>query len=64
MSPDRQLLGSGALCFMEAEALSPVGYSLHLDETVVPLNELLGETLVIEFAGRITCRHCSPRRGS
>jgi Protein of unknown function (DUF2797) len=58
MSTDSPILGTGALCFMEAQARYPVAYSLHLDATVIPLNELLGETLVIEFAGRISCRHC------
>jgi len=51
-------LGGGTLRFMRAEATTPVTYALHLDEAIIPLNELLGETLVIEFDGRIRCRHC------
>ena len=36
----------------------PVQYSLPLDEHLLPLNPLLGQSLQIEFAGAIRCTHC------
>ena len=36
----------------------PVEYSLPLDEHLLPLNPLLGQSLQIEFAGTIRCTHC------
>lgn len=61
MPPDSGMerLGSGILSFMQAAASVPVTYVLHLDETQIPLNELLGDPLVIEFGGEIRCRHCA-----
>lgn len=42
----------------QASKAVPVQYSLPLDEHLVPLNELLGQSLQIEFAGAIHCTNC------
>ncbi len=47
----------GVLPDQESQA-GPVQYSLPLDNCRVPLNELLGQSLQIEFAGAIHCTNC------
>jgi Protein of unknown function (DUF2797) len=53
-----RLLGTGALRALRSQAATPVEYALDLDTTQIPLNELLGQRLVIAFDGTISCRHC------
>lgn len=49
---------SGALRKMPAEPGPPVRYNLKVGETRVPLNELVGRSLQIDFEGEIRCIHC------
>ena len=46
---------TGRLRKMPAEANSPVSYSLLLGETRVPLNDLVGHSLRLDFEGVIRC---------
>jgi hypothetical protein len=48
----------GHLDKMLTELAAPVNYWLALDDTRVPLNALLGETLRIRHGGTIHCSHC------
>lgn len=52
------LLGQGALRKMSARLDTPVSYAARLDEQELPLNQLLGQRLSIEFLGAIHCNHC------
>lgn len=49
---------TGRLRKMPAEANSPVSYSLLLGETRVPLNDLVGHSLRLDFEGVIRCINC------
>jgi hypothetical protein len=49
---------TGRLRKMPAEADSPVNYSLLLGETRVPLNDLVGHSLRLDFEGVIRCINC------
>ena len=49
---------TGQLRKMPAEAHSPVSYSLLLGETRLPLNELLGKSIRLDFDGVIRCINC------
>lgn len=49
---------AGRLRKMPAEADSPVNYSLLLGETRVPLNDLVGYPLRLDFDGVIRCINC------
>ena len=49
---------TGRLRKMPAEPDSPVSYSLLLGETRVPLNNLVGHPLMLEFEGVIRCINC------
>ena len=49
---------SGRLRKMPVQAASPVAYSLLLGETRVPLNDLIGYTLKLDFDGVIRCINC------
>ena len=60
MAPDTaEVLGAGVLRSMQCASASPVDYALQLDDTVIPLNHLLGQHLRMRFDGRISCRHCA-----
>jgi len=49
---------TGRLRKMPVEAASPVSYSLLLGETRVPLNDLVGYSLRLDFDGVIRCINC------
>ncbi|MEA3413208.1 MAG: DUF2797 domain-containing protein [Pseudomonadota bacterium] len=49
---------SGNLDKMPVRHEDPVGYALPLGDEQVPLNELIGQTLVLEFGGVINCVNC------
>ncbi|MEX0605295.1 MAG: DUF2797 domain-containing protein [Marinobacter sp.] len=49
---------SGRLTKMPAEAGLPVSYNLKIGDTRLPLNELIGRPIQIEFEGMIRCIHC------
>lgn len=49
---------TGRLRKMPAEAGNPVAYELKVGDTAVPLNELIGRTLRLDFEGVIRCINC------
>ncbi|MEX2475734.1 DUF2797 domain-containing protein [Marinobacter sp.] len=49
---------SGRLRKMPVEAGKPVEYVIRLGDTRVPLNEMIGHSLQIDFDGVIRCIHC------
>ncbi|TGN39879.1 DUF2797 domain-containing protein [Marinobacter confluentis] len=49
---------TGRLRKMPAEAGSPVSYSLLLGDTRLPMNELLGQSVRLDFDGVIRCINC------
>lgn len=49
---------SGRLVKMPAEPHDPVGYTLKVGDTRLPLNDLLGRSVRIDFEGVIRCIHC------
>ncbi|WP_152206374.1 DUF2797 domain-containing protein [Marinobacter changyiensis] len=49
---------SGRLTKMPAEAGLPVIYNLKVGDTRLPLNELIGRPIQIDFEGTIRCIHC------
>lgn len=49
---------SGRLTKMPAEAGLPVIYNLKVGDTRLPLNELIGHPIQIDFEGTIRCIHC------
>ena len=52
---------SGVLRKMITEAKSPVAYSLRIGERHVPLNDLIGSTVSLHYAGEIRCINCGRR---
>lgn len=48
----------GNLSKMRAQFGAPIQYSLHLQETILVMNELIGSTLSLSFNGRINCVSC------
>lgn len=50
---------SGRLSKMQAEPGAPVSYSLKIGDTRVPLNDLVGRRVEIDFGGVIRCIHCN-----
>ena len=48
----------GALRKMKTRLETPVAYEMVLGESRVPLNELLGQSLQLQFLGTINCVHC------
>lgn len=49
---------TGRLRKMQAEAGDPVAYSLAVGDTRIPMNELIGRKVRLDFAGVIRCIHC------
>lgn len=49
---------SGRLAKMAVTAGEPVAYTLKVGDTRLPLNDLLGSHVRIDFNGRIRCIHC------
>lgn len=49
---------SGNLSKMRTEHGSPIQYFLRLEEEELPVNDLLGKKISIEFEGRINCSSC------
>ena len=48
----------GRLRKMPVEASAPVGYTLTVGDTKLPLQDFLGKTVQIDFDGVIRCIHC------
>jgi hypothetical protein len=55
---DWELLGQGHLDKMRTEHAQPVAYGLPLDDEIIQLNDLVGQTLRIAYTGQIHCCHC------
>lgn len=53
-----QPLASGPIRKMRSELGETVQYSLPIGDESIPMNELLGKHLNIEFLGKISCTHC------
>lgn len=53
-----QELARGAVQKMRIELGEPAQYHFRLGEQVVPVNELIGQGLQLEFLGEINCNHC------
>lgn len=53
-----QELARGAVQKMRIELGEPAQYQFRLGEQVVPVNELIGRGLQLEFLGEINCSHC------
>ncbi len=51
-------LTSGNLRKMRTEHAEPVQYQLPVGDTLIPMNEVLGAPIRIEFAGQINCVAC------
>ncbi|MFO8141798.1 MAG: DUF2797 domain-containing protein [Marinobacter sp.] len=49
---------TGRLRKMPAEAGDPVSYTLKVGDTAIPLNDLIGRKLRLDFGGVIRCIHC------
>lgn len=56
-----ETLASGPLRKMKTELTSPVQYRLPLGETEVPMNDLIGRRLRLDYEGMINCIHCGRR---
>ncbi|KEA62391.1 hypothetical protein ADIMK_3531 [Marinobacterium lacunae] len=53
------LLGTGALRKMEVALDSPVQYKLRLDDdSLVDMNQLIGQPIAMKYEGVINCLHC------
>ena len=48
----------GQLRKMDVEAQSPIAYFLSLDKKSYPLNQHIGESISLKWAGTITCIEC------
>lgn len=55
------VLGEGPLDKMRVEHATPVRYRLPLGEAELPLAPLIGQRLLLEFLGRISCCNCGRR---
>ena len=53
-----QTLAQGTLRKMLSRLENPVHYSVRLGDSVIPVNPLLGQKLVMRFNGQINCVHC------
>lgn len=51
-------LARGAAVKMRIELQEPARYGMRLGEEELPLNELLGQSLQLEYLGGINCIHC------
>jgi len=49
---------TGHLSKMSSELAQPVNYALKTDESETPLNKRIGQSIALEFSGRIHCTHC------
>nr|WP_314480462.1 DUF2797 domain-containing protein [uncultured Pseudomonas sp.] len=55
-------LARGSLSKMAVSLAAPVvQYSFRLDDTLVPVNPLIGKSLRLEYLGAIHCSHCGKR---
>ena len=52
---------SGHLAKMQTQLGPQVRYSLPVDDQLLPLNDLLGKAITLEYLGEIHCIHCGRR---
>ncbi|MEM0996995.1 MAG: DUF2797 domain-containing protein [Bacteroidota bacterium] len=52
---------SGNLSKMKAVQADPIQYTLHLGETTLPMNDLLGQKIRLNYEGRINCVVCGKK---
>ena len=55
------MLASGNILKMRSELADPVQYFLPLNETEVPMNELIGKSVSMKFTGQINCIACGKK---
>src|SRR5690625_4809408 len=53
-----ELFEAGRLQKMAAALNEPVSYGLRLDDQTLPLNDLMGRHIELNFTGAIFCHHC------
>ncbi len=53
-----QLSAAGCLQKMAVTLDEPVRYSLRLDDQAIPLNDLIGQPIELNYSGAIYCHHC------
>lgn len=53
-----QSLTKGPLEKMRVEHTKPVSYAMRLGDSEVPMNEFLGNSIVLKYLNKITCTHC------
>lgn len=53
-----QLRASGSLSMLAANVTTPVSYQLPIGDELVPLNELIGESIRLSYKGEINCIYC------
>ena len=51
-------LGDGLLRKMVTSPMDPVAYEMPLGDDRVPMNELVGQTIRLDYSGKINCIHC------
>ncbi|MFW7380547.1 MAG: DUF2797 domain-containing protein [Oligoflexus sp.] len=56
-------LGSLRKLQLTYQTVEPIHYALPVGEACIPLNELLGETILLEFKKDIFCIHCGKKTG-
>jgi len=53
-----QLKASGALSMLAADHVAPISYRLPIGDSLIGLNELIGERIRLSFKGVINCIYC------
>jgi len=53
-----ELRATGSLSMLAADHVVPISYSLPIGDSLVPLNELIGEQIRLSFKGVINCVNC------
>lgn len=53
----------GNLRKLKTEHHAPVRYQLPVGDELVPLNDLIGQSITLEFSGEINCVHCGRKTG-
>jgi hypothetical protein len=53
-----KLLAAGGLAMLKVENVRPISYSMPIGDSLVPLNDLLGERIKLTALGVIYCIHC------
>ena len=51
-------LGTGGIRKMTSQVLDEVDYTLPIGDGVLPMNDLIGQTVQLEYLGEIRCVSC------